>query len=109
MKHYIIVAAISCLVISIGVISLTGSVSQQSRFLSEISEKEQAYLNFIIKYGKSYASNHDYKRRFEIFSAAYDDMIYHNSKKTLFKKGINRFSDLTAEEFSSQYLKGIDL
>ena len=46
-------------------------------------------------------------KRFEIFAKNYDDIKVHNEQfeagHTLFQKGVNKFADLTKEEFDARY------
>jgi hypothetical protein len=67
-------------------------------------EVEREYLNFIVKYGKSYVSRDEHINRFKVFKTNYLNMMVHNSKDSPFKLGINKFADLTDEEFSKIYL-----
>ncbi len=41
--------------------------------------KTQAFLNFLAKHGKTYATKNDLNSRFEIFSANYDKIEEHNA------------------------------
>lgn len=66
-------------------------------------EKQQAFMQFLAKYGKTYASKSDMGSRFEIFSANYDKIQAHNSQSDAFKMGVNQFTDLTVEEMHSLY------
>jgi len=59
------------------------------------------------RYGRSYASKTEVDTRFEIFANNYDDIKAHNEQfeagTTLFQKGVNKFSDLTKDEFNARY------
>ena len=60
-------------------------------------EKQQAFVQFIAKYGKTYASKTDMGTRFEIFSENYDVIKQHNSQENeAYKMGVNQFTDLSA-------------
>ena len=72
-----------------------------------IHEKQIAFADFIARHGRSYASRTELDTRFEIFAKNYDEMQAHNEQfmagHTLYEKGINKFSDLTKDEFDSRY------
>jgi Cathepsin propeptide inhibitor domain (I29) len=72
-----------------------------------MTDKEQAFLHFLARYGKTYASKSVVSSRFDIFSRNYDRIQEHNSLSgERFQMGINQFSDMTEEEFS-QRLGGV--
>ena len=60
-------------------------------------ERQVAFMQFLARYGKTYASKNDISNRFNVFAANYDKIKEHNQKGT-YKMGINHFSDLTVEE-----------
>lgn len=64
-------------------------------------------MSFLAQYGKTYATKSDLNTRFDIFSQNYDHIEEHNSNNEHFKKAINKFSDLTEEEFTNRYLRGL--
>lgn len=68
-----------------------------------MGEKEAAFINFLARYGKTYASKGDMAGRFEVFSQNYDAVQAHNSAGERYQMGINQFSDMTLQEFSSMY------
>jgi hypothetical protein len=54
-------------------------------------------VQFIAKYGKTYASKTDMGTRFDIFSENYDIIKQHNSQENeAYKMGVNQFTDLSA-------------
>ena len=58
------------------------------------------FQDFISKYEKKYNSLLEFEKRFEIFK---DNLFFihnHNSKDSSFKLGINKYTDLTNQEFS---------
>ena len=74
------------------------------------SEKQQAFMQFLMKYGRTYASKHDYTHRFETFSKTYDKVMNHNSNTNSYVKlAINEFADMTVEEFDATYINGLIL
>ncbi len=68
-------------------------------------------MQFLARYGKTYASKNDMSSRFSIFSANYDRVKAHNlaTGENGYKMGINQFSDLSIEEFQTLYgVKGLN-
>ena len=52
-------------------------------------EKQQAFMQFLAKFGKTYASKSDMGSRFEVFSQNYDRIQAHNSQSDAYKMGVN--------------------
>ena len=82
---------------------------------TNLYEKHLAFADFIARHGRSYASKTELETRFEIFASNYDAMQAHNEQfmagNTLYQRGINKFADLTKEEFDNRYhtaLLGLD-
>lgn len=48
-------------------------------FYQNMGEKETAFLHFLARYGKTYASKTDLTGRFEVFSKNYDAIQAHNA------------------------------
>jgi Cathepsin propeptide inhibitor domain (I29)/Papain family cysteine protease len=86
---------------------LGGGVS----FLSQpAGEVEQAFIHFIAKYGKTYASKTELPRRFEIFQANYLLIQAHNARpEALYTMEVNKFADMSDEEFAPISLNVEDL
>ena len=73
------------------------------------SEKQQAFLDFIMRFGKTYATKSDMDSRFSVFSVNFDKVADHNAQQKGFSMEINEFSDLTQEEFETMYgLNGLN-
>jgi len=64
-------------------------------------------MQFLSKYGRSYASKEDVNHRFDTFSANYDKINEHNAQSEHLKMAINQFSDLTEEEFAQHFTAGL--
>ena len=62
-------------------------------------------MQFVAKFGKTYATKNDVNSKYEVFVQNYRQMMEHNEKSTTYQMGINKFSDLTIEEFSNLYHK----
>jgi len=65
------------------------------------------FLNFQEKFNKKYQSIHELQLRFDIFRINLRNIISHNlDKKQNFTMGVNKFTDLTQEEFKKLYISG---
>ncbi|CDW75654.1 gut cathepsin l-like cysteine protease [Stylonychia lemnae] len=72
---------------------------------SELNETQMAFLRFIAEHGKTYATKSHYHSKFETFAKNYQDIKEHNSVNEHFKKEINKFADMTVDEFNEEYHK----
>lgn len=62
-------------------------------------------MQFLALYGKTYATKHDLSSRFQVFAENYEAMKKHNERADAdFKMGINKFFDMTHEEFAKVYM-----
>ena len=64
---------------------------------------QELFNNYIVKYNKSYSSLNEYYYRYKVFNKKLDRINYVNSNNYSYKLGINKFSDLTFDEFSYYY------
>ncbi|GAB4852247.1 hypothetical protein Ancab_016439 [Ancistrocladus abbreviatus] len=62
------------------------------------------YESWLVKYGKNYNALGEKERRFEIFKDNLRFIDDHNSQNRNYKLGLNRFADLTNDEYRSMYL-----
>ena len=62
---------------------------------------EMEFLDFIQKYNKVYADDAELLARFDIFKSNLDMIESHNKKGLSWTLGVNKFADLTREEFSA--------
>jgi C1A family cysteine protease len=69
----------------------------------EIMHRSQ-FENFITKHKRMYASPAEKEYRFQVFSKTLDEIAETNSKNLSYTAGINKFTDLTKEEFKAKYL-----
>jgi C1A family cysteine protease len=99
----VIAGTVALTAVAVAALCLGQHRAEEIRFYGEISEKQAAFMQFIAKYGKTYAAKSDMGSRFQTFSANYDRVQAHNSLDNAFKMGVNRFSDMTEEEFTSMY------
>ena len=74
-------------------------------FLESDTESFKKFEEFTKKYNKEYNSTEEYQKRYNIFKSNLQEM-----KRSTFKTnknlkfGLNKFADLTKEEFASKYL-----
>ena len=108
MHHYKIAAALSLAVVGTIVAYMvlnpnaSGFLRHNSTSRPSLSDKTR-FEEFKKKYNKTYGGNED-QRRLEIFSANLKRINEINSVKRNFTVGVNKFTDLTREEFASTYL-----
>ncbi|GMN35085.1 hypothetical protein TIFTF001_005081 [Ficus carica] len=62
------------------------------------------YEAWLVKHGKVYNALGEKEKRFEIFKDNLRFIDEHNSQARTYKLGLNRFADLTNEEYRSTYL-----
>ncbi|KAF8377587.1 hypothetical protein HHK36_030969 [Tetracentron sinense] len=62
------------------------------------------YESWLTKHGKAYNALGEKERRFEIFKDNLRFIDEHNTENRTYKIGLNRFADLTNEEYRSMYL-----
>ena len=80
-----------------------------SILLNETSEWKQ-FTIFKERFNKFYNSIEELNYRFNIFRSNLHTIIYHNLDKSQnFSMGINQFTDLTSEEFKTQFTSGLTL
>ena len=64
----------------------------------------QQFNEFKAKFQKNYASTGEELNRLRIFSDNVEEIERHNARGSSYTKGINAFTDLTAEEFKETFL-----
>ena len=64
----------------------------------------QQFNEFKAKFQKQYANTGEELNRLRIFSANVEEIERHNAQGSSYTKGINAFTDLTAEEFKETFL-----
>lgn len=61
-------------------------------------------MNFLARFGRSYASKSDLDERFEIFADNYASIELHNSTPDVtYRQGVNQFTDQTEQEIMARY------
>jgi len=72
--------------------------------LCSASSEAGMFQDFVSTYGKPYPlGSAEYKSRFEIFKANLHYIAQHNSENHGFTLGVNKFADLTSEEFAARF------
>ncbi|MGI4329235.1 C1 family peptidase, partial [Klebsiella pneumoniae] len=62
------------------------------------------YESWLLKHGKSYNAIGEKEKRFQIFKDNLRFIDEHNAESRTYKVGLNRFADLTNDEYRSMYL-----
>ena len=69
---------------------------------------DSAFARYLAEHSKSYATKEEYEKRRELFAQNLRFVTEHNSQNSAtYRVGLNKFSDLTKEEFESMYLGDI--
>lgn len=85
-------------VIRSGLVTETADISE--------TEFQNAFMEFIATYQKSYYNSWEFENRYETFKDNYQAIADHNLNSDMigFTLKINQFGDLSQEEFKAQYL-----
>lgn len=77
---------------------------------SNLSENEYQvrFLDFVKKYEKSYEP-HEIDYRYNVFKMNVDKIMDHNNNNLSWRMDINKFADLTSDEFSDIYKTGLKM
>jgi len=70
------------------------------------TQYQSQFVQYIEQFDKTY-SHEEFFSRFNTFKSWVDTIEAHNAGNATWKMGINQFSDLTAEEFKTQYLSSL--
>lgn len=68
------------------------------------SHTRMMYEHWLVKHGKNYNALGEKERRFEIFKDNLKFVNEHNAVARTYQVGLNKFADLTNDEFRSMYL-----
>lgn len=69
-------------------------------------EVRSLYESWLVKHGKAYNALGEKEKRFDIFKDNLQFIDEHNSRNLSYKLGLNRFSDLTHDEFRFMFVSG---
>jgi hypothetical protein len=64
-----------------------------------ISEMELKFINYVAKFGKSYATKEEYNFRMELFATLDAQIVKINNEQSSFALAHNKFSDYTPFEY----------
>ena len=65
-----------------------------------------SFQRFVEKYDKRYENEDEYEKKFSIYFQNFLEVEKHNVQNTKWKKAMNKFSDLSGEEFEEKYGTG---
>ena len=99
-KKLIAVGSVSLACVFLAIATITPYSTQGTKFLdSSDQEIQQAFIQFIARHGKNYASKDELPLRYELFSKTYNMVKTHNAlENTSFKMEINAFADRASYE-----------
>ncbi|KAG7034326.1 Germination-specific cysteine protease 1, partial [Cucurbita argyrosperma subsp. argyrosperma] len=85
---------------------LLSTSALSSSLLSRRSDSEvrATYDLWLAKFGKTYNGIEEQEKRFQIFRENLNFIDDHNSENRTYKVGLNRFADLTNDEYRAAYL-----
>ncbi|XP_031259300.1 cysteine proteinase RD21A-like [Pistacia vera] len=89
--------------LDMSIISYDQSHASKSSWRTD-DEVMAIYETWLVKHGKAYNGLGEKEKRFEIFKDNLRFIDEHNSENRTYKVGLNRFADLTNEEYRSKYL-----
>jgi C1A family cysteine protease len=69
-----------------------------------LTKMEETFEEWHKKYGKNYSNALEHRYRLSVFASNYAEIEYRNSLNRTFTLGLNRFADLTNDEFRSKHL-----
>lgn len=103
-----ILLAITAALTIIGSINyMNQAVAPTSRFMSQTSTTpdhiQKAWAQWKMTNNKSYGVDSEDKYRMGVFQQNFNKVSSTNSKQNSFKLALNRFADLTTQEFTAQY------
>lgn len=71
-------------------------------------EEDLAFIQFIAKYGKSYASKHEHQRRADIFKANLKMIREENLKEgNTFTMSVNQYADMSEADFKNTKVNNV--
>ncbi|GMJ12843.1 esponsive to dehydration 21B [Hibiscus trionum] len=101
MFSVLFITVLSAMDMSIIDYDLDHGLLQQARVEAQV---RRMYDMWLVKHGKNYNDLGEKEKRFEIFKDNLRFILEHNSVNRTYKVGLNRFADLTNEEYRAVYL-----
>lgn len=90
--------------LDMSIISYKDGLGEKSMTERTEGEVRAMYEAWLVKHGKAYNGLGEKEKRFEIFKDNLRFIDEHNAQDLSFKLGLNRFADLTNEEYRAKYL-----
>ena len=103
-KKYILLSSAIGILAVVGIISYLHSTSSKHPKLSEYELEESEFKDFMEVYSKTYSSQSEYEARFKIFQDNLSLIRFHNQLNKDWYLGVNKFTDMSMEEFRKIYL-----
>lgn len=94
---------VSSSAVDMSIISYDQTHADKSSWRTD-GEVSAIYESWLVKHGKSYNALGEKEKRFQIFKDNYRFIDEHNAGNRTYKLGLNKFADLTNEEYRSRYL-----
>jgi len=94
----------------VGALLLTTSLYKMSKASAPTTGSQvpqaikDAFDHWRMQEGKSYGTQTDYQYRLEVFYKNHTKVTKHNASKKSHRMALNKFADMSTEEFSAQYL-----
>ncbi|KAI3762984.1 hypothetical protein L1987_53429 [Smallanthus sonchifolius] len=82
--------------------TITNTSSSSWRTDDEVNDM---YLSWVLKHGKNYHTLEEKEKRFQIFKDNLNYIEHHNSGDHSYKLGLNKFSDMSVEEYRLLYTR----
>jgi hypothetical protein len=99
MKNAILAIGAVAFVAGVALFALSAEKPASTFFLSAMDDYEREYLDFVVKYGRSFEDKTDYAFRLAIFAQNYN-LISRQSNNGLVL-GINKFADYSESEYKN--------
>jgi C1A family cysteine protease len=98
-------AVVGTIAATLAVISNKNMNAPSTNFLQDSNWLDEQFARYISRYGKSYGTKEEYLYRRSLFEKQLEIVSAANSRNDVtYRVGLNQFSDLSDQEFSSRYL-----
>jgi len=87
----------------VGIVAISLGAYQQIATQSNLSDIETLWASWKTQYGKTYSTQGEDTARMAIFATNYAKVQAHNAAGSTFTMALNKFADLTGEEFKAKY------